>query len=78
MQYYDLSLNDLNLIRHLRKSRETFIRFTYNKNIQEKVEVGRLRREGLFKQLSEPIPFKGIDGNIWYYIDFIELGKPLN
>ena len=48
MEYYDLSLNDLNLIRHLRKSRETFIRFTYNKNIQEKVEVGRLRRPGYY------------------------------
>ena len=47
MEYYDLALNDLNLIRDLRKSRETFIRFTYNKNIQEKVEVGRLRRAGV-------------------------------
>ena len=46
MECYNLSLNDLNLIRHLQKSRETFIRFTYNKNIQEKVEVGRLRRAG--------------------------------
>ena len=42
MEYYDLALNDLNLIIHLGKSRETFIRFTYDKNIQEKVEVGRL------------------------------------
>jgi hypothetical protein len=25
MEYYDLSLNDLNLIRHLRKSRETLL-----------------------------------------------------
>ena len=47
MEYYDLALNDLSLIRHLRKSRETFIRLTYNKNIQEKVEVGRLRRAGV-------------------------------
>jgi hypothetical protein len=34
--------------------------------------------EGLFKQVSEPIPFKGTDGKTWYYIDFIELGKQLN
>lgn len=52
MEYYDLALNDLNLIRHLRKSRETFIRFTYNKNIQEKVEVGRLRRAGLIHEMN--------------------------
>jgi hypothetical protein len=42
MEYYDLSLNDLNLIRHLRKVGRLFIRFTYNKNFQEKVEIGRL------------------------------------
>jgi hypothetical protein len=44
----------------------------------EQIQKEVLMEEGLFKQLSEPIPFKGIDGNIWYYIDFIELGKPLN
>ena len=49
MEYYDLSLNDLSLIRHLRKSRETFIRFTYDESIQEKVEVGRLRRAGVLQ-----------------------------
>jgi len=36
------------------------------------------QRGGLFKQISEPIPFKGTDGKTWYYIDFIELGKQLN
>ncbi len=36
-----------------------------------------LMKEGLFKQLSEPIPFEGIDGNTWYYVDLIELDKPL-
>jgi len=36
-----------------------------------------LMKEGLFKQLSEPKLFKEVDGVKWYYIDFIELGKPL-
>ncbi len=36
-----------------------------------------LMKEGLFKQTSDPIPFTGKDGATWYYIDFIELGKPL-
>ncbi|ADV48434.1 hypothetical protein Celal_1113 [Cellulophaga algicola DSM 14237] len=34
-------------------------------------------KEGLFKQTSDPIPFTGTDGEIWYYIDFVELSKPL-
>ena len=54
--------------------RDFFIYPSDRVQIQKEV----LMEEGLFKQLSEPIPFKGIDGNIWYYIDFIELGKPLN
>lgn len=36
-----------------------------------------LMKEGLFKQTSDPIPFTGTDGKTWYYIDFVELGKPL-
>lgn len=36
-----------------KKSRETFIRFTYYRNIQEKVEVGRLRRAGYKRQLAK-------------------------
>ena len=36
-----------------------------------------LMKEGLFKQTSNPIPFTGTDGKTWYYIDFVELGKPL-
>lgn len=36
-----------------------------------------LMKEGLFKQTSDPIPFIGKDGKTWYYIDFVELGKPL-
>ncbi|OOV17654.1 hypothetical protein [Flavobacterium sp. LM4] len=37
-----------------------------------------LMEEGYFKQISEPISFTGSDGTKWYYIDFEELGKPLN
>ncbi len=44
----------------------------------EQIQKEVLMEEGLFKQLSEPIPFRGKDGDTWYYIDFIELGKPLN
>jgi hypothetical protein len=60
MEYYDLALNDLNLIRHLGKSRETFIRFTYNKNIQEKVEVGRLRRAGILAEITTAVQDKAL------------------
>ena len=44
----------------------------------EQIQKEVLMEEGLFKQISEPIPFKGTDGKTWYYIDFIELGKQLN
>ncbi len=37
-----------------------------------------LMEEGYFKQTSEPISFTSSDGIKWYYIDFEELGKPLN
>lgn len=44
----------------------------------ERVQQEVLMEEGLFKQTSEPIPFKGNDGETWYYVDFVELGKPLS
>jgi hypothetical protein len=47
MEHYDLSLNDLNLIRHLRKVGD-FIRFTYNKNIQEKGRSRDFAERGFF------------------------------
>lgn len=37
-----------------------------------------LMEEGLLKKIQQPFSFKGTDGNTWYYINFIELGKPLN
>jgi len=44
----------------------------------EQLQREVLMEEGYFKQTSEPIPFTGSDGTKWYYIDFEEIGKPLN
>jgi hypothetical protein len=43
----------------------------------EQIQEEVLMEEGYFKQVGEPIEFKGPDGDTWYYIDFIELEKPL-
>jgi serine/threonine protein phosphatase PrpC len=45
----------------------------------EQIQEEVLMEEGLFKQLNEPEKFRtDPDGTEWFYIDFEELGKPLN
>lgn len=43
----------------------------------EQMQKEVLMKEGLFKQLNEPELFDEVNGVKWYYIDFIELDKPL-